>query len=119
MQQRFYSDAFQGLPEIARHPVYRRLWEVLGGADRSPAFAHLSDADRGAILEILEETESRFAAWRAECPTVSFVESFLSTNPRYGASFHNCDSADGLAKNRQMFMAGLLARCVCQQVIGL
>ena len=61
-----YSDAFQGLPEIARHPVYRRLWEVLGGADRSPAFAHLSDADRGAILEILEETESRFAAWRAE-----------------------------------------------------
>jgi len=56
-----YSDSFQDLPEVARNQVYGRLWDVLGGEDRSEPFAHLSDADRGAILEILEKTEMGFA----------------------------------------------------------
>lgn len=52
-----YSEAFDGLPVEARDRVYRRLWEVLTGRDQSPAFAHLSDADRKAIYEILSETK--------------------------------------------------------------
>ena len=61
-----YSDSFQGLPEIARHQVYQRLWDVLGGEDRSRTFAHLSEVDRRAILEILKDTDPGFVAWRAE-----------------------------------------------------
>jgi hypothetical protein len=52
-----YSAAFDGLPAPVRRYVYRRLWEVLSGADRTRPFAHLSGADRRAILEILRETK--------------------------------------------------------------
>jgi hypothetical protein len=51
-----YSPTFGGLPEVTRDRVYRRLWEVLSGADTSKPFAHLSDGDRGAIIEILRAT---------------------------------------------------------------
>ena len=54
----------RAVPEIARHQGYRPLWGVLGGEGGRNAFAPLSDADRGAILEILEETDSGFAAGR-------------------------------------------------------
>jgi hypothetical protein len=56
-----YSEAFDALPERSKAYVYRRLKEVLGGEDRSAAFAHLSAADRDAILEILESTKPEFA----------------------------------------------------------
>ena len=52
-----YSEAFDNLPDPARDRVYQRLWEVLTGKDTSPAFAHLSMADRHAIFEILLETK--------------------------------------------------------------
>ena len=52
-----YSEAFDNLPDPARDRVYQRLWEVLTGKDSSPAFAHLSTADRQAIFEILSETK--------------------------------------------------------------
>jgi hypothetical protein len=52
-----YSEAFDGLPDVARERVYRRLWEVLTGQDTGPRFAHLSKQDRQAILEILRETK--------------------------------------------------------------
>jgi hypothetical protein len=52
-----YSEAFDNLPDPARDRVYRRLWEVLTGKDSSPAFAHLSTADRQAIFEILSDTK--------------------------------------------------------------
>ncbi len=55
-----YSEAFDGLPDLAKKYVYRRLWEVLGGQDKSEEFAHLSDGDRLAIREILEETKAEF-----------------------------------------------------------
>ncbi len=55
-----YSEAFDALPDLTKKYVYERLGEVLGGQDRSEEFAHLSDADRKAIREILEETKADF-----------------------------------------------------------
>ena len=52
-----YSDAFDALPADAKDSIYRRLWEVLSGRDRSSRYAHLSDADRRAIREILLDTK--------------------------------------------------------------
>jgi hypothetical protein len=52
-----YSESFDSLPAAMKDRVYRRLWEVLSGADASPAFARLSSADRGAVLEILRATK--------------------------------------------------------------
>ena len=57
-----YADAFDGLPPEARDAVYRRLWEVLSGADAGPRYAHLSAADRRAIREILRDTKSDLPA---------------------------------------------------------
>jgi hypothetical protein len=51
-----YSSSFSGLPAEARDYVLRRMWEVLSGQDQSEKFAHLSAADRQAVLEILRET---------------------------------------------------------------
>lgn len=53
-----YSESFDQLPTEARDLVYRRLWEVLSGADQSKAFSHLSPDDRTAIREILMATKS-------------------------------------------------------------
>jgi hypothetical protein len=52
-----YSAAFDGLPAEVKEYVYRRLWEVLTGKDTGKEFAHLSGADRQAVLEILRETK--------------------------------------------------------------
>ena len=52
-----YSAAFEGLPAPVKDHVYRRLFEVLSGQDRSKAFSHLSTDDRRAVLEILRETK--------------------------------------------------------------
>ena len=52
-----YSEAFDSMPRIVRDRFYQRLWEVLSGQDSSPAFSHLSTADRKAILEILRATK--------------------------------------------------------------
>ncbi|MDA1049793.1 MAG: hypothetical protein O3C40_04860 [Planctomycetota bacterium] len=52
-----YSAAFDGLPDRVREQVYQRLWEILTGLDQSERFAHLTPADRQAILEILCETK--------------------------------------------------------------
>ena len=60
-----YSGAFDGLPTEAKEQVFRRVWEVLAGVDRSGRFDHLSVNDRMAILEILRETKEEFARWLA------------------------------------------------------
>jgi hypothetical protein len=52
-----YSEAFDGLPDRLRTQIYQRLWEILTGQDQSEQFAHLTTADRGAILEILCATK--------------------------------------------------------------
>jgi hypothetical protein len=58
-----YSDSFDALPQPAKSYVYRRLWEVLSGKDTTPAFQHLSQDDRKAVMEILQETKPDFAAF--------------------------------------------------------
>lgn len=52
-----YSEAWDGMPVAVRDGVYRKMWAVLSGADRSAQFAHLSPADRRAIAEILIGTK--------------------------------------------------------------
>ncbi len=58
-----YSDAFDAMPEVAKERVYRRLWEVLTGSDKSPKYAKLSAADRKAVLQILLETKKSLPAY--------------------------------------------------------
>src|SRR5262245_34906008 len=53
-----YSEAFDALPEPARDYVYRRLWQILTGDDKSGKFAELNGADCQAIVEIFRETKS-------------------------------------------------------------
>jgi hypothetical protein len=55
-----YSDAFKALPEVGKAWIGKRILAVLRGEDRSEPFAHLSNADRRAILEILQTTEGPF-----------------------------------------------------------
>jgi hypothetical protein len=52
-----YSDAFDAIPEPARGYVYHRLLQILTGQDPGDGFAHLSAADRRAVLEIVLETK--------------------------------------------------------------
>lgn len=52
-----YSRSFDGLPREMKDFVYRRMWEVLSGADQSREFAHLSAEDRIAIRDILIATK--------------------------------------------------------------
>jgi hypothetical protein len=52
-----YSDGFNQMPAALKGYVYSRLREVLGGVDKTPAYAHLSAADREAILAILKDTK--------------------------------------------------------------
>lgn len=52
-----YTESFDALPQLAKDLVYERLFEVLTGQDRSPAFARLSRSDREAVLEILVATK--------------------------------------------------------------
>jgi hypothetical protein len=56
------SPAFDALPAQPKSLFYRRLHEVLSGADTSEDFAHLSAADRAAITEILRATKPEFVA---------------------------------------------------------
>ena len=58
-----YSTAFDALPDDTRERVYRRLKGVLSGEERAAKYAHLSEADRLAILEILRDTKSGLPAW--------------------------------------------------------
>ena len=55
-----YSKTFAGLPPAALAYISGRMRDVLLGRDASPAFAHLTTADRTAILEILRDTLPAF-----------------------------------------------------------
>jgi hypothetical protein len=57
-----YSDAFGALPVAARNLVYRRMWQVLSGQDKSARYARLSLADRQAIVDILRDTKKDLPA---------------------------------------------------------
>ena len=58
-----YSPTFDGLPDMARQRVYRRLWDVLSGTDAAKEFAHLSAENRQAIVEIVRETKKDLPAY--------------------------------------------------------
>jgi hypothetical protein len=65
-----YSPSFDQLPDEARSRVYQRLWDVLSGTDKSKTFAHLSEADRQAIREILIATKPDLPDyWKMEQPS--------------------------------------------------
>jgi len=53
-----YSDAFDNIRPDARDKLYRRLYQVLTAKTPVPQFAHLTPADRQAILEIVRDTKS-------------------------------------------------------------
>lgn len=57
-----YSAAFDGLPDEVRERIIVRMREILEGRNSSKEYAHLSGADRRAILEILQATKSDFAS---------------------------------------------------------
>jgi hypothetical protein len=52
-----YTAAFDRLPPSARSAIYRRMWEVLSGADDAPRYDRLTLADRRAVVEILRDTK--------------------------------------------------------------
>jgi hypothetical protein len=58
-----YSETFDAMPDVVRERVYRRLYDVLSGADRSKTFSRLSDGNRRAILEILLDTKPGLPAY--------------------------------------------------------
>jgi len=63
-----YSAAFEGMPNIVRDRVYRRLYDILTGQDSSKSVGglsleNLSADDRRAILEIVRETKSGLPAY--------------------------------------------------------
>ena len=53
-----YSRAFDGMPPAVRLATYRRLWQVLSADTPAPKYAHLTPADRRAILEIVRATKT-------------------------------------------------------------
>jgi len=57
-----YTEAWDAMPPMVLSHVYERLGDVLTGKDQSPKFAHLSPADRKAILEILRATKKGLPA---------------------------------------------------------
>jgi len=52
-----YTEAFDAMPALAKDAVYRRLWRVLSGQERSKPYDQISLADRRAIVDILRETK--------------------------------------------------------------
>jgi hypothetical protein len=62
-----YSRAFDGLRPAVRDRVYRRMFDVLSGADGSEQFAMLLPQQRQAALEILRETKPALPTyWRSQ-----------------------------------------------------
>jgi hypothetical protein len=57
-----YSEAFDSLPADVRAYLGERLRQVLASPDAGGDFAHLTAADRQAILEILKDTKPSLVA---------------------------------------------------------
>ena len=58
-----YAAVFDALPQTAKDAIYRRLWQVLSGAEREPRYQRLSLEDRQAIVEILKDTKADLPAY--------------------------------------------------------
>ena len=57
-----YSEAFDGLPDLVKQFVFKRLDEILSGPGNDAKYSHLPAESRQAIREILLETKPDFAA---------------------------------------------------------
>ncbi|HXP85892.1 MAG TPA: hypothetical protein VN841_14305 [Bryobacteraceae bacterium] len=58
-----YTPAFDAMPEYARERIYRRVYDILTGADTNAKGAHLDSAGREAIIEILRGTKTNLPAY--------------------------------------------------------
>ena len=63
-----YSAAFDGMPDLVRERVYRRLYDILSGQDPGKSvgglsLGNLSADDRRTILEIVRETKLNLPAY--------------------------------------------------------
>jgi hypothetical protein len=58
-----YAPMFDELPSPSREAIYKRMWQILSGEDKSEKYARLSDADRAAIVQILRETKKGLPAY--------------------------------------------------------
>jgi hypothetical protein len=63
-----YSAAFDGMPQLVRERVYRRLYDILTGKDASKSVGglsleNLSAEDRRAILEIVRDTKANLPSY--------------------------------------------------------
>lgn len=71
-----YSEQFDALQPQLKEMIYKRLFEILSGADKSEKFQTLTAADRKSILEILIDTKKDLPEyWRGERKTASRNES--------------------------------------------
>jgi len=52
-----YSESFDALPVQARDRVYRRLWQVLNGEDKTGKYSKLTAEERKGILDTLRKTK--------------------------------------------------------------
>ena len=64
-----YSEAFDSLPGEMRTYVWQQLWDVLTGEETTEKFAHLSSADRAAIVEIIRGTKNGLPEYWTTGPT--------------------------------------------------
>lgn len=55
-----YTEAFDALATPVKGAVYKRMLTILTGTDEDARYSHLSDDDRGAILDILRDTKPDF-----------------------------------------------------------
>jgi hypothetical protein len=62
-----YSEQFDALQPQIKEMIYKRLFEILTGAEKSAKFQMLTASDRTAILEILRETKKDLPDyWRSD-----------------------------------------------------
>jgi len=77
-----YGIGFEGLPTYARDYVYQRIADILSGRDQSPAYSHISAADRATALQILMQTKPAFAAFtRAHNTQTASAQSAQPSSP--------------------------------------
>jgi hypothetical protein len=61
-----YTAAFDNMPDYARERIYRRIYDILTGAESDKKFAKLDAPTRAAVLEIVRETKTDLPAyWQA------------------------------------------------------
>lgn len=58
-----HSRMFDELPEAMKEYVYTEMWEILANGKHPERYAHITPADRKAILEILRDTKTDLPAF--------------------------------------------------------